>query len=206
MPELKVGFARVDITPMLGTKLAGYYYERKMEGILDPLLATAVAFDDGEKRAIVMSVDNLGFPQTLHSMLREKIAAAAGVEESAIFVHCTHTHLAPHTWLREGTKENPEYVEFMLRRLADVSVMAVRDLAPAELYGTRGKAEGVSFIRRYEMRDGSILTNPGYQNPDIVKMHGEPDETSQLIIVKREGKPEIGIVNFQTHPDTTGGN
>ena len=79
MPELKVGFARVDITPMLGTKLAGYYYERKMEGILDPLLATAVAFDDGEKRAIVMSVDNLGFPQTLHSMLREKIAAAAGV-------------------------------------------------------------------------------------------------------------------------------
>ena len=47
MPELKVGFARVDITPMLGTKLAGYYYDRKMEVILDPLLATAVAFDDG---------------------------------------------------------------------------------------------------------------------------------------------------------------
>lgn len=206
MSKLKAGFARVDITPMLGTKLAGYYYERKMEGIRDPLLATAVAFDDGEKRAVVMSIDNLGFPQTLHSLLREKIASSTGLEDSAIFVHCTHTHLGPHTWLREGAKENSEYVDFMLCRLCDAAVMAMGDLAPAELYGTRGKAEGVSFIRRYEMRDGSILTNPGYQNPDIVRMHGEADSESQLIIIKREGKPEIGIVNFQTHPDTTGGN
>ena len=206
MSKLKVGYARVDITPMLGTKLAGYYYERLMEGILDPLLATAVAFDDGENRAIVMSIDLLGMPQILANEISPLVAKACETDETGVFMHCTHTHLGTMSVARDGANENPEYTEFLKERICDVAVMAVRDLAPAELYGTRGKAEGVSFIRRYEMRDGSILTNPGYQNPDIVKMHGTPDEMSQLIIVKREGKPEIGIVNFQTHPDTTGGN
>lgn len=203
MSKLKAGFARVDITPMLGTKLEGYYYERPMEGILDPLFATAVAFDNGEKRIILLSLDIVGLTQEFNKIFCPKISEMAEVEVDGIFLSCTHTHLGPTV---NGKDKNPEYTEFLKQRICDVAVMAVRDLAPAELYGTRGKAEGVSFIRRYEMRDGSIVTNPGYQNPDIVRMHGEADDESQLLIIKREGKPEIGIVNFQTHPDTTGGN
>lgn len=50
---MNVGFARVDITPMLGSAITGYYEPRYADGILDPLLATAIAFDDGEKRAVL---------------------------------------------------------------------------------------------------------------------------------------------------------
>ena len=203
MLKLKAGFARVDITPMLGDTLEGYYYERRMEGFLDPLYATAVVFDNGEQRIIIMSLDIIGLTQEFNEQICPMIANVADVETEGIFLTCTHTHLGPTV---NRKKENQKYIAFLKQRLCDVAVMAVRDLAFAEIYGTRSKAEGVSFIRRYEMRDGSIVTNPGYRNPDIVKMHGEPDEVSQLIIVKREGKPEIGIVNFQTHPDTTGGN
>lgn len=203
MSELKAGFARVDITPMLGDTLEGYYYERRMEGFLDPLYATAVAFDNGEQRVIIMSLDIIGLTQEFNEQICPMIAKAADVETEGIFLACTHTHLGPTVNRKD---ENQKYIAFLKQRLCDVAVMAVRDLAFAEIYGTRSKAEGVSFIRRYEMGDGSIVTNPGYLNPNIVRMHGTPDEETQLLVIKREGKPEIGIVNFQTHPDTTGGN
>ena len=37
MNTLLAGFSRVDITPMLGIGMAGYYVPRKAEGVLDPL-------------------------------------------------------------------------------------------------------------------------------------------------------------------------
>ena len=39
---LQAGFARVDITPPLGTYMAGYYHERQADGILDPLIANVL--------------------------------------------------------------------------------------------------------------------------------------------------------------------
>ena len=44
---LKAGFGRIDITPPLGVSVQGYYEKRLADGILDPLYATAVAFEDG---------------------------------------------------------------------------------------------------------------------------------------------------------------
>ena len=62
---LKAGFGRIDITPPFGVSVQGYFEKRLADGILDPLLATAVAFDDGERRAVVISVDVIGFNQLL---------------------------------------------------------------------------------------------------------------------------------------------
>ena len=49
MGKLQIGFSRLDITPPLGTHMAGYYVERLAEGILDPLEVNAVAVSDGER-------------------------------------------------------------------------------------------------------------------------------------------------------------
>ena len=39
---MKAGYARIDITPPLGSPIAGYYDPRIADGILDPVYATAV--------------------------------------------------------------------------------------------------------------------------------------------------------------------
>ena len=57
--EFKAGFARMDITPPLGTPISGYYHRRVSDGILDPLYARCLAVSDGETRALVLSIDNL---------------------------------------------------------------------------------------------------------------------------------------------------
>lgn len=205
---LKAGFARTDITPPMGTELAGHNTDRFASGVIDPLLATAVAFDNGTKRTVVMSIDNIGINQIFMSKLRPAVAEAAGTETDAIFIACTHIHTGPgvaSTVADEDSFENPEYGKWLIKRLADTAYMAVSDMAPAKLSYTRGTADGVAFIRRFRMKDGSIRTNPGYQNPDIDYCLSNPDNTSSLLIIKRENKPEIGIVNFQVHPDVLGG-
>lgn len=202
---LKAGFARIDVTPPLGTTLAGYYETRYADGILDPLLASAVAFDNSENRIIVMSIDIIGFNQKLMNRVRAAVAEAVHTDPKAVFVACTHTHLGPCTADAFGNEHNPEYVDWFVKKLADAAMLAVQDLAPAKLLYTRGEVKDVAFIRRYKMKDGSYRTNPGYLNPDIDHPLGAPDENSSLLIIKRENAPEIGIVNFQVHPDVIGG-
>ena len=202
---LKAGFGRIDVTPPLGTTLAGYYETRYANGILDPLLATAVAFDNGEARVIVMSIDIIGFNQVLMNRARAAVAKAVDTDPKAVFIACTHTHLGPCTADAFGNTHNPEYVDWFVKKLADAAVLAVQDLAPSKLSYTRGEVKDVAFVRRYKMKDGSYRTNPGWLNPDVDHPLGTPDENSSLLVIKRENAPEIGIVNFQVHPDVIGG-
>ena len=203
---LQAGFGRIDITPPLGVSVQGYYEKRLADGILDPLYATAVAFDDGEHKAVVISVDVIGFNYHLMEQIRPMIAEAIGTVKDAVFICCTHTHLAPGITTGDSGIVNEEYVRNMFApKLRDAAILAVQDLAPAKLSYTRGEAKDVSFIRRFRMKDGSYRTNPGYQNPDIDCPASPSDDSSSLLIIKRENAPEIGIVNFQVHADVIGG-
>ena len=211
---LQVGFARIDITTPLGTEIVGYYEKRVSDGVIDPLLASAVAFDNGEKKAIVMSVDVIGISQLFSAHVRGKIAEKLGMDADAIMINATHTHTGPLIlgvtdikYAYEHTIDEileDEVARAFEHKLIDVAVLAMADLAPAKMLYTRGVAEDVTFIRRYRMKDGTTRTNPGWQNPDIEGPIGEADENSSLLIIKREGKKEIGIVNFQVHPDLIG--
>jgi hypothetical protein len=70
----------------------------------------------------------------------------------------------------------------------------------------RGKAEGISFVRRVIMNDGRTETFPAKEDFDkIVGYAGTPDETVQLVKLERPGASDIAIVNFSTHPDVLGG-
>jgi hypothetical protein len=89
---------------------------------------------------------------------------------------------------------------------AKAAAEALSDLSPATMLMGRGEAKGISFIRRYRMKDGTVRTNPGMGNPNIECPLGEPDEQLQLVRFIRSGKREIAVVNFQCHPDTIGGN
>ena len=94
--SFKAGFARVDITPPLGTPIVGYFEERHAKGILDNLEANAVAFSDGNGTAVVITADLLGIEGVaFNASLRRRIADAAGVRDDAVYVHCTHTHTGP---------------------------------------------------------------------------------------------------------------
>lgn len=216
MASLKAGFSRVDVTPQLGISISGYYVARSAKKILDPLEVNCVAFNDGEKTALVLTVDTLGLENDIIDEARDAIVKATGVESESIFLNSSHTHTGARTTrsleeLRSGSdaEESLEltkfYVKFLISRLADAAVFAIQDMAEASLSIARTHASRISFGRRYLMKDGKIRTNPGVLNPDIVKAVGTADDEVLLLRIDRTEKKSIAVINFQTHPDVVGG-
>jgi len=204
MSIFKAGFARLDITPPLGVNISGYYNQRIADGILDNLYASAVAVNDGTNTAVALSLDIIGMPKNKMDAYRKLIAEKNSLSFEAVFIACTHTHTGP-VMDNRLFAEDLEYNAYLGRKLCDVVSLAIADLKPATVSIGRSKAPGISFVRRFRMKDGKIQTNPGVGNPNILEPIGTPDETVQLVRIHRENAEEILLVNFQVHPDVIGG-
>ena len=207
------GYHRIEITPPLGVPLSGYYSRRLMTGVLDPLFATCVAFSDGSRQALVIAVDNLQIPASVMSGIKEAVKARTGLPPEAVFIHASHIHTGPSAISVAGgvntKREDADVIRLsnslLASRIGDGAKYALEDLAPARILIGRGEAKGISFIRRYLMKDGTTQTNPGVNNPNIDHPLGKPDEQVQLVRFVRDGRKEIALMNFQCHPDVIGG-
>ena len=194
------GFARLDITPPLGVEIGGSWNKRRGVGVWDPLYVNAVAFSDGEKKAVALSLDLLGLYGAFASGIPQRVADTLNIPKESVFVSCTHSHTSPAL----GTDEM--YDAWFLRRVCDAATIAMNDCKPVtDVQWAEGEAEGLAFVRRFYMKDGMVLTNPPVQSPDLVKPACENDQSMRLVRIIREDAPEIAIVNFQSHPDNTGG-
>ena len=78
--ELRAGAAQTDITPPVGTPSAGYGNRRGrgMEGVHDPLLATALVIDNGETMIAFVGVDHLGYDAAMVESLGHSVATFEG--------------------------------------------------------------------------------------------------------------------------------
>jgi len=216
MGNLKAGFSRINVTPPLGIGVMGYFKPRLAEKILDDLEITTLALASGEEKVLLISFDICLIPEAIVKRFQKAIVDATGVSEDAVFIHATHTHNGPFlereddgfNFLDVNVKENPEeeYCNWVCRKMADAAKMALEDLKPARMGWGIGHAPGISFVRRYRMKDGSIRTNPGVNNPEILEPVGTVDERVNVLRFDREGAESLVLVNFGTHPDTVGGN
>ena len=77
----------------------------------------------------------------------------------------------------------------------DTAVYALEDLKPAEFYWAETTAEGISFVRRYRMKDGAVRTNPGALNPNIDHALRTPNESLKLLKILRQGGNDLFIFN-----------
>ena len=204
--KLQVGYARVNVTPPLGVNIAGYYKVRFADGVLDELEACALALRNGDKTAVLMTVDHCGLSRAFLDDWRAEIAEKAGIDVAGVYIHSTHTHQGPVLLKNHSNPLTAEYEIFLRHRVVDVAMMAIDDLKDAKMGIGVGEAKNVAFIRRYRMKDGSAKTNPGVNNPDIVSSIGDTDERVNVVRFERECGDNIVIVNFGNHPDVVGGN
>lgn len=205
MNDFKAGFSRVQITPPLGIYIQGYFIERYAKEILDDLYVNTVAFSSGGKTAVIISADIICMRNKASDMVRDHIVSATGLDRSAIFVNCTHTHTGPVFDSDPRGEIEETYLKSTILKITDSVVMALADMKPARLGVAVNSAPRISFGRRYKMKDGSVRTNPGVKNPDIVAPVSAVDEQVNVIRIDREGADSIAILNFGTHPDVIGG-
>jgi len=206
MNKLQAGFARTNITPMMGIELVGYFFERPAEGVLDDIEINALALAVEEKRVVILSVDNEGLQKEVTADFRQQIVKETGLSMEAIYIHSTHSHTAPILKKDSEIDIEKEYYNFVRRKIVDVTKFALDDLKPAKMGYGIGKAPNISFVRRYRMKDGSAQTNPGIDNPNILEPLGKVDDNVYVLCFDRDDADNIVLVNFANHPDSVGGN
>ena len=217
MNRLSVGFARVNITPMMGIGLVGYFVPRFAEGVLDDLYINALALRSEDTTALLLTVDHCGLERGTVAEFAAHISQATGVPAENILIHATHTHTAPAiidpgkapTMAQEFTSVKPdielEYYWFVRRKLCDCARFALEDLKPARMGYGIGQAPNIAFVRRFRMKDGSVRTNPGVDNPQIDRPIGDVDERVNVLRFDRQDAQSVVLVNFGVHPDVVGG-
>ena len=205
MNTLQAGFARTDITPMLGIPIVGYYQERFAEDVLDPLEVNALALACGDKKALLLSVDLCYIADAHDTVLRTAIADATGLPLDAIYLSSTHTHTGPMIHSQSDDPLVAEYFRMLKWKMVDAARFALADLKPAKLGWGIGNAPNIAFVRRYRMKDGSVRTNPGVNNPDILHPIGDIDERVTVLRFDRENADTLVLANFGNHADVVGG-
>jgi len=81
-----------------------------------------------------------------------------------------------------------------------------KELEPCTIEYAQGEDKRFSFNRRYVMKDGLSMTNPGPNNPDVVKPAGPVDYSVNLLkILDEKGKVKAVLFNHGNHCDTVYG-
>lgn len=206
MARLLAGAATCDITPPLGSYLAGYYHARQAVDVHDGLSVRALCLSDGDGEVALVSCDLIGLPRESVGAAKQRIEALIGLPPERVLVGCTHTHTGPETRSMSLFPVDDRYLSLVNDRIADAVAMAHRRLEPAEMAVGLGQEADVSFNRRFWMGDGTVRTNPGIGNPDIVRPAGPIDPAVGVIGLRQpSGRMLATWVGFAVHLDTTGG-
>jgi neutral ceramidase len=220
-PSIGAGVAVVDITPPIGYRMEGYFSERPSTGTHDPLQAKAIVLRQGDEQAALVVCDLGALDAAVTGPARTRARQKTGIPASHILIAATHTHTGPlyFSALREhfhkkavagggsDPHEKVDYPALLVEKLVQVIADAQAAARPARLDSGIAEQQGLSFNRRFHMKDGSVRCNPGSRNPDIVRPAGPIDPQVGVVLVRdaADNRPLASLTVFALHLDTVGG-
>lgn len=89
---MKIGFAKTEITPPMGTELGGYAGYRPCAGVHDPLWCKAVVLEQDGVRVALLAMDLLSVDESLSEAISK---ALESLEIRHVLVAAIHSHAAP---------------------------------------------------------------------------------------------------------------
>jgi neutral ceramidase len=212
--ELRLGVAAVKITPPSGTPMAGYYYARGSEDVLDDLYAKAAVLDDGSTKVALVVCDIISLPRNTVLDARQSIEQQTRIPGGHVMVSATHTHTGPS--LSRGSERDKQdggagdqarkYTLELPSRIAQAVAEANGRLKPVAVSYAREHENRLSYCRRFWMKDGTVGWNPGKLNPNVIRPVSPIDPEVGVVYFETTDKmPILTYVNFALHADTTGG-
>ena len=221
VPIVKGSMSQINITPPVGGRLAGHFYEILSTGIHDSLWARALVLKQGKEKFAFVFCDLIGLTQNISAEAREKASAKTGIPVKNILISAAHSHTGPlfygfqrsyfHNEAIQTTGVDPhektDYPDFLVLQLVRAIVSANAGLKPVEILSGIGHQKDLSFNRRYYMKNGPVLFNPGPLNPDIAGPAGPIDPSVGILLIRKPKSKEFtgGLTVFAMHADCMGG-
>lgn len=186
-----VGVASIDITPPAPVRLHGFprgVRSTTYGAVTHPIFAKALAIgSDAEKPALLVATDLLGVSDEMREELLDRLEREAGFSDRTRFtLTASHNHsapalrtVAPFVFRRPPTGEQAREIEayetFLMDKLFQVAVAALRDRQPSLM--AYGKGAAAFGINRRLIQDGR-MTGFG-DNPD-----GPADPDFPVLVVR----------------------
>jgi hypothetical protein len=197
------GVASVDVTPPVGSKLAGFAARTENStGVYLPLRAIVTALTDRatDQTVIIVSLEWLGFCDTADK-LRALIQAATGVPPDHIVLCATHTHYGPAVGkggvLADCLADiDVPFIAAAVAGMAGAAATAMANRRPVTLSSSLGWC-GMAHSRRRPDGKGGVEWKPTLEAPHdhTVPMLRCADENGKLVHV---------LFSYAAHP-TSGG-
>lgn len=198
--QFKAGAAKAIITPPLGTLLYGYAFQRAATKVNDDLRVNAIAVEQGDLKAILISADVVSIGSDLGDRVRALVSSETSVPAKNISISAIHTHSGPAMKTSKGWGNADESFinEIFIPQTIAAAKEAVSALSPAVMgVGTTHSEVGVN--RRELTQDGKIILG---QNP-----YGIFDPTMTVVSFKGlDGAPIANMIHYGCHGTSAGRN
>jgi hypothetical protein len=173
VPALRVGAARVDVTPA--------QLPRNYLGVLDRLYARAIVLDNGQATAALITVDAGAVSDATWQAVSKQLETEFRIPTTNVLLTATHTHSA-------GGGQGADYVS----RIVDAVRQARQALAPARVgYGT-----GTSYINV----NRQIVDPQTGRWWEGANREGPSDKTVAVLTFERpNGEPIAVYYNYAVH-------
>lgn len=221
-PPLEAGVAVAGITPPVPYRMCGYFDERTSTGVHDPLFAKALVLKQGDIRIALVFCDLIGISPELNKQAQKLATEKTGIPAANICIAATHSHTGPlycgamrkhfhnKAIAQDGCDrlEEIDYPAQLQEKIAEAVAKAAASLKPVVLRAGIAKQEGLSFNRRFHMKNGGeVVFNPGVKNPDILRPAGPIDPDVGILLMNAVGsdQPFASLTVFALHLDTFGG-
>ncbi len=201
---LHVGTAAVDISP---TVFPIQLRSGKSDYVHDPLHVRAIAFRNGDGRAVVALIDAIGVGREMSDEAKAIVAEATGWKVEEMLVSGTHTHTAP-----KGGDTSPGRIAYEKRRsegLVEALTKAIQSLEPAKVGFASDEEPSEVYNRRWFLKPGTMDPNPlggldqvrtNAPRGNLDKPAGPTDPEVCVVDVRtRKGRALGLIANYSLH-------
>ena len=177
--------------------------QRKSKAVLEHIFATCLAIRDRQgSTALFFSLDIQNAYRPVIGF-RETVSAALQIPQERIMMSFTHNHSSVDIDNRQEESVKL-YNAWLSDRLVEAGKRALADLLPAQMHIASVTTEGLNFVRRYIMNDGSLCgDNFGSMASGIRQHESQADPALQLIRFSRQGGKDVLVTNYQTHSNYT---
>lgn len=187
--RLMVGTARVDITPKVGTLLAGSLKPRISTGVGAPLYASAIVLESSGKRLAFIALDIISLDRGFGGDEAVRLASqATGIPEDHICWSCSHTHTGPYTRRRQQQHHDAEWIAALPGRIAEAVRLADDAKKPATMSRCRAFEMRIQQNRRIRFKDGRHI--------NAWLLHNHLNGDLQAVCTAGPIDPEIGMLAF----------
>jgi neutral ceramidase len=203
----KAGLAKAVITPEKAVWLAGYGTKRVPAGKLHDLWMKALALEDADgKRAVLITSDFQGVPKSMSDRAFERMKKEHGLAREQVMFTFSHNHCGPrlgddlidyYPIEAEQVELVEEYTNLMIDKVVALVGEALKNLQPAKLHTSEGKA--TFAVNRRNNKEAEVAGLIAKGTPLV----GPVDHCVPVLTVSRpSGELAAVLFGYACHPTT----